>query len=91
MDATLADVKIMGELMAAVEAGHRIHMERDGCEFTGVLRAFTEGQGPGFALWNGGDFRDKWVHVSSTFEHWFKVSELVDGLKSGTIFIRRGR
>ncbi|QNJ56934.1 hypothetical protein SEA_REINDEER_143 [Mycobacterium phage Reindeer] len=91
MDTTLADVKVMGELMDAVEKGYLIHIERGGSEFVGVLRTFTEGQGPGFAHWGTGDFRDKWVRVSATFEHWFKVAELVDGLKSGTILIQRGR
>ena len=86
---TIAEVRLLGALAEAVRNGGRIRiLDEDYNVFTGVLRHFTEADGQAaHADWLGGDIRDKFVRVSATFEHWFPVSQLIDGMREGKVFV----
>lgn len=82
------DVVQLAKIVQGVRSGARIRMaEHDGVTFTGVLRHFTNSGGDAAHMSDDVDIRDAWVRVSATWEHWFPVSSLLDGLRNMTVVI----
>lgn len=74
----------LGMLAETVQQGQRItRLLPNGDLSTKVARAFTL-DGGGF-LGREDDVRDAYVWVSGMTEEWWPVSELLDGIKDGTV------
>lgn len=81
---TLTDAGRLADLIRACERNARIRYYPRGTDdadhpMTGVLRCFAH-EGGGLWFDADGDIRDAYVHISGTFEHWFKVSDLMAAL-----------
>lgn len=86
---TAVDVTRLASVLEGVRHGSRIWLHiGTSREFDGVMRHLTDEADTGnHGSWTDGDLREKFVRISATFEHWVRVSELIDGLANDTVHI----
>lgn len=91
---TIARARTLGAIIEATDAGQRITWMPNGDldaerPLKGVLRTFSDQDGPGHhSSWTSGDIRDKYVHISATFEHWIKVDDLANWIECHAAFLK---
>lgn len=91
---TITRARTLGAIIEATHAGQRITWMPNGDldaerPIEGTLRTFSEQDGPGrSSTWAAGDVRDKYVHISATFEHWIKVDDLANWIESRAAFLK---
>jgi hypothetical protein len=83
----LNDALALATVLDAVKRNARVEWLSDGRALDGVARHFVRDPENAYFLGDDDDVRDAYVRVSSTFEHFFPVTELLAKVRSGEFVV----